>query len=117
MPKLIAACGLDCHPCECREAYLAGDEDRQADIATRWSGHYKTELTAKDIACEGCMEGGAHFAWCHECPIRTCAVRKGYKSCAECVDFPCENNQWLYEHVPTAKATIEATIESLIYRR
>lgn len=25
MPKLISACGLDCHTCECREAYLAGD--------------------------------------------------------------------------------------------
>ncbi|HPF08131.1 MAG: DUF3795 domain-containing protein [Candidatus Cloacimonetes bacterium] len=108
MLKLISACGLDCFTCECREAYLNGDEARKADIALRWSKMYDNEFSAKDIACEGCMEGSVHFAWCEKCPIRACAEGKGYKSCAECADFPCEHNSWLYTQVPSAKEAIQS---------
>jgi hypothetical protein len=108
MPKLISACGLDCFSCECREAYLAGDEARKADIAIRWTQMYGREFTAADITCEGCMEGQVHFTWCDMCPIRACVEAKGFSSCAPCPDFPCEHNKWLYEQVPAAKAAIEA---------
>ncbi len=108
MHELISACGLDCHSCECRIAYLAGDEAGKTDIAKRWSKTYNSPISAQDIACEGCMEGSVHFAWCGKCPIRACALARGYQSCAECADFPCENNSWLYEQVPAAKETIEA---------
>lgn len=108
MSKLISVCGIDCQACECRDAYLANNEERKADIAERWSKTYNSPISAQDIACEGCMEGEVHFSWCGKCPICACAVGKGYQSCAECADFPCETNSWLYEQVPAAKATIEA---------
>jgi len=107
MKDIISACGLDCFSCECRIAYLAGDEAKKAEIATSWSKRYQTELSREDIKCDGCMEGKVHFNWCDRCPIRSCVVKKGYQSCAECPDFPCENNSWLYEQVPAAKAAIE----------
>ncbi|HNX38584.1 MAG TPA: DUF3795 domain-containing protein [Candidatus Cloacimonadota bacterium] len=108
MSKLISACGLDCFTCECREATLSGDLERKADIAVRWSKNYDASLTAADINCVGCTEEGTHFAWCNNCPIRACAVSKGYKTCAECAEFPCEKSQFIIANVPGAKENIES---------
>ncbi|PKN71787.1 MAG: hypothetical protein CVU50_09990 [Candidatus Cloacimonetes bacterium HGW-Cloacimonetes-3] len=107
MTKILSACGLDCPTCECYEAHKAGDDERKNDIAIRWSKNYDANLSAEDIACDGCMSDGTHFSWCDKCPIRACVVGKGYESCAECADFPCETNAFLYNAVPLAKETIE----------
>lgn len=108
MERLISACGLNCATCECREATLSGDMERKADIAVRWSKNYDANLTADDISCVGCTEEGTRFKWCDNCPIRACAVGKGYKTCAECADFPCETNKFIIENVPDARANIES---------
>lgn len=108
MNKFLSACGLDCPACECFLATVSGDEAQKQDIAVRWSKNYQASLTAEDIHCEGCMSTGRKFGWCDKCPIRACVVEKGYQSCAECDSFPCQTNAFLYEHVPSAKETIEA---------
>lgn len=107
MNELSSACGLDCLACECYLATQTGDQARKADIAIRWSKIYAAELTAQDINCQGCLSDGPHFGWCHKCPIRACARGKGFRTCAECSDFPCATNAFLYEAVPTAKQHIE----------
>lgn len=108
MTKIISACGLECHTCECYLAHQEQDEEKKKDIAISWGKNYNAELSAKDIACDGCMSAGAHFVWCHKCPIRACVVSQSYQSCAECADFPCETNKFLYDAVPKAKKTIES---------
>jgi hypothetical protein len=108
MAKMISACGLDCFTCECREATLSGDAEKKAAIAVRWSKNYDAALTAADINCVGCTAEGVHFGWCLQCPIRTCVVDKGFKTCAECVEFPCEKNQMILDNVPDARANIES---------
>ena len=107
MTKLISACGLDCLTCECYVAHQAGDNEKKEDIAVRWGKNYNADLKASDIACDGCMSEGAHFNWCNNCPIRACVVTKGFQSCAECSDFPCSTNEFLYKAAPAAKDNIE----------
>lgn len=108
MIDLTSACGLDCPGCECFQATQSGDLALKADIAIRWSKNYNAELTAEDINCKGCLSDGPLFSWCGMCPIRSCASGKGYATCAECADFPCSTNEFLYNAVPTAKENIEA---------
>jgi hypothetical protein len=107
MIELTSSCGLDCTGCECYLATKSGDMEQKADIAERWSKNYDNKFTAEDITCDGCLSDGAHFSWCGQCPIRACAFGKGYKTCAECADFPCPVNQFLYDAVPAARQAIE----------
>ncbi len=106
MTKFISACGLDCPACECYKAHKSNDPEAKKDIATRWSKTYDAQLSAADIACDGCMSTGAHFSWCNKCPIRACVGEKGFQSCAECSSFPCPTNEFLYNAVPSAKENI-----------
>jgi hypothetical protein len=108
MKELTSACGIDCHACECYKATRDVDIESKNDIAIRWSKSYGTNLTNKDINCDGCMSDGGHFGWCYQCPIRACVVDKGFQSCAECGDFPCATNEFLYNAAPAAKENIEA---------
>jgi hypothetical protein len=106
MTKLTSACGIECHDCECYQATQSGNLELKEDIAIRWSKNYDADLTAADITCDGCMSDGEHFSWCGQCPIRACSVSKGYESCAECDDFPCATNEFLYNVAPSAKENI-----------
>lgn len=111
MNKYLSACGLDCPSCECYQATMANDVAAKADIAVRWSKNYNATLTAEDINCTGCLSDGERFNWCQRCPIRACVQSKGHDSCADCADFPCATNEFLYNAVPTVKENI-ATLRS-----
>lgn len=107
MTELTSACGLDCPGCECYLATKSGNMETKTDIAVRWSKNYNAELTAEDINCNRCLSDGPRFNWCGLCLIRACAQDKGYRTCAECADFPCKINEFLYQAVPEAKKSIE----------
>jgi len=113
MNKIISACGVDCFKCEAYLATQDNDQERKVDIANRWSEHYQGEIQPEDINCDGCMSEGAKFSWCGLCPIRLCVIENGYKSCAECSDFPCEKTEYVYQVDPSAKENIERIRQKL----
>lgn len=107
MPKMIATCGLDCSVCEAYLAYQAKDPAKLQEVAIKWSQNYQSSINPEDIKCDGCSGEGVLFSWCLQCPIRACAKSKGYATCAECGDFPCSTNEFLYSVTPAAKANLE----------
>jgi hypothetical protein len=107
MDKMISSCGLNCAGCEAFQATKTNDIARKAQIAIDWSKRYDAALTADDINCEGCREAGLKFSWCNKCPIRACVVSKGYGTCAECEELPCQINSFLFEAVPEAMENLK----------
>lgn len=108
MSKLISCCGLDCAACEAYLATKSGDREAKLRIAAEWSKLYNSPINADQINCEGCLSEGTRFAWCFKCPIRACVLEKGYQSCAECGNLPCESIRWLYDSVPEVKENLIA---------
>lgn len=75
-------CGLYCHGCT---AYIATKEDPQRleYLANRMG------VSAEDVKCKGCHSDTLSF-YCRTCHMKTCATKKGYNTCADCDEFPCE---------------------------
>ncbi len=88
MNDYIAYCGLDCGTCEARLATVNNDDSQRSKVAKLWSELNKAEITPEMINCSGCRIEGVKTPYCESlCPIRQCALGKGYETCGSCVDL------------------------------
>ena len=84
----IAFCGFDCRECPAYKATRSGSPEEQKLVAARWSKAVNKTVTVQEILCDGCrVKDGRLVAYCAECNIRSCAVSKGYPTCAHCPDM------------------------------
>lgn len=86
--NLMAPCGLYCGTCG---IYLA-TRDENTKFKAVLSRMYGTppEMTA----CLGCMQTSKDatiFGYCEMCAVRECAGEKGFYSCHQCEDWPCQH--------------------------
>ena len=85
MNKLIACCGLDCANCDARKATLNNDDALREKTAELWTKLNGVPITKDMINCLGCRCDGVKTPFCESlCPIRQCALEKGYATCGEC---------------------------------
>ena len=85
---LMAPCGLYCGTCG---VYIATRDDN-AKFRTVLGNLYGTK--PEDTACLGCMQADPPrmlYIYCKSCPIRDCVTAKGYYSCHQCGEWPCEH--------------------------
>ncbi len=106
--RMIAHCGLDCMACEARIATQAGDQMKMAEVAAQWSAQFQVDVKAEDVVCDGCRMDGRRSAHCgHGCEIRRCCLDRGFGTCIECADFPCENEAFVLDHAPGVRENLE----------
>lgn len=88
MKELIACCGLDCENCDVRIATLNNDNALRKITAEKWSELNGITITPEMINCLGCRTEGVKTPFCESlCPIRKCAIGRGYETCGECVEM------------------------------
>lgn len=88
MKEFIAYCGLDCEICEARIATIKDDNELRRKIAKNWSELNRVDITPEMINCSGCRLDGVKTPFCESlCPIRSCAIQKGYETCGSCGDM------------------------------
>ena len=94
MPKklssLVAYCGFDCSNCPAYKATQSNDIEEKKRVAEKWAKTTGQNMTPENILCDGCRAGGRLVAYCASCNIRTCAIGKGYITCAHCPECPCD---------------------------
>lgn len=89
--NIIAVCGFRCADCHAYKATQNDDRKELARLADEWTKSLGKTYTPDDILCDGCrVPGGRRVAYCTECNIKTCAVSKGYLTCAHCPECPCD---------------------------
>lgn len=81
---LFAPCGTYCGVCPYRIAYIRNDQRLKEKLAKGIG------IKPEEIICEGC-NSSLPFAFCKVCKIKSCVIKKGLESCADCEDYPCEN--------------------------
>lgn len=80
----IAYCGLYCPMCSFIAACETKDRAHLSAMPEQYD-HLK-QHTFEECACPGCREQQDR---CH-CAMKPCAESKGFISCADCKDFPCQ---------------------------
>ena len=92
MVEIIAFCGLDCVKCPAYIATKANDEEGLRETAKLWSEQLGIDITAEGCVCDGCqpLPSGRHGGYCGDCPMRSCAMERGYGRCEECPDYRCD---------------------------
>ncbi len=85
MNDFIAYCGLDCEACEARLATVQDNYALREKVAKLWSELNGVEITPAMINCTGCRIDGVKTPYCDSlCPIRQCAMTKGFETCGDC---------------------------------
>ena len=91
--ELTAPCGLDCFNCP---VYLANNNEeirKQMALVVQGYGVPYVEAYEK-AACEGCRKrNGVSPLATEPCKVSKCVSSKGFETCADCSDFPCDNLQ------------------------
>ena len=85
--NLMAPCGLYCGACG---VYIATRDNNQK-FKTIMGNLYGTK--PEETECLGCMQADPPqciYGYCRECGIRNCVRSKGFYSCHQCTDWPCD---------------------------
>lgn len=107
MTEKYGYCGILCSYCPAYKATMDDDDEARAKVAEEWSKQFGHEFKIEDINCTGCNSEGTTFSYCSICDIRKCAMDKGVKLCAYCVDYPCEKLEPIHSNVPEAKEYLD----------
>ena len=85
--NLMAPCGLYCGTCG---VYIA-TRDNNTKFKTVMGNLYGTK--PEETECRGCMQPDPPeclYLYCQHCDLRKCIQEKGYYSCHQCDDWPCD---------------------------
>jgi len=95
--QFLAPCGIDCQDCKVYLATQKDDPDERKRLAEQFFKQHNQDIDPETIVCDGCSSGKRMIGFCAICQIRACAFGKGYATCAECQDFPCDKGQFIWQ--------------------
>ena len=109
MNDYIAYCGLDCEGCDARIATANNDDALREKVAKLWSELNGVPITPDMIFCDGCRMNGRKTPYCKSlCPIRQCALGRGFETCGDCPDMGgCEKLGAIIGRNPEARRRVE----------
>lgn len=97
MSSTYSPCGIDCTECWVFIATRDNDLAFKQRLADDFYKEHGIKTDPRDINCEGCQGRDKLLGFCSVCQIRSCAAAKGFSTCAECADFPCDKGQFLWQ--------------------
>lgn len=102
---LMAPCGLYCGACGVYIATRDGNEKFKAVMGNLYG------TKPEDTQCYGCMQPDPPkkmYGYCKSCNIRACVISRGFYSCHQCSEWPCDriNNFGFATGVRVMKRTI-----------
>ncbi len=110
----LSYCGLICESCPIHLATIEPDKTKQTDmraqIAKTIRDLYGTPTTVEDVTdCDGCKANtGKLFSGCSGCKMRHCAQERGYATCAECPEYPCDELARFFKSEPNAQINLDS---------
>jgi hypothetical protein len=89
--EIIAKCGFRCDLCPAYRENIHSFEDKQR-VSDGWFKYFGFRLEPEKIYCDGCISNAENYITLDSnCPVRPCAIDRGFQNCAECSEYLCEN--------------------------
>lgn len=110
MKTQLSPCGIDCSVCDAYIATQTQDLALKQKLVDGYKANMGKEITFEELDCDGCPSEGRKISFCAVCAIRKCAFEKGYATCAECSDFPCEKGSFIWTEGSASKAKLESLL-------
>jgi hypothetical protein len=93
MTPIPARCGYRCDLCPAYRENLHGPAD-QLRTSDGWFKYYGFRIPPGQIGCDGCRDERPEASRTDKaCPVRPCAIARGFDTCACCHDYGCEHLQ------------------------
>jgi hypothetical protein len=90
MKEILGRCGYRCDLCPAYIGNIHSAEDRQR-VSDGWFKYYGFRIPPDQICCDGCRDEKADARRIDaECRVRTCAITRGFDTCASCERHPCD---------------------------
>ncbi|MDI6807557.1 MAG: DUF1801 domain-containing protein [Candidatus Eisenbacteria bacterium] len=85
------------------------DNAKRAEVASKWSAQYHSDIKPEQINCTGCKSDGVKFGFTeHVCEIRKCNIEKKTPHCAACSMYKCEKLVRFIQLAPQIGTALEA---------
>lgn len=112
MAPMHAPCGIDCEVCDCYVATQNDDKEARLKMAEGFKQAYGKDIDPETIVCDGCSAEGRHIGFCAECGIRACALGRGFATCAECEELPCDKGSFIWKENSQSLANLKQLLNS-----
>jgi hypothetical protein len=90
LEQIISKCGFRCDLCLAYYKNLQNKEDREK-LKYGWMKYFEINIDPAQLHCEGCASNDKNAKVADSsCPVRPCALEKGYNTCAECDEYICD---------------------------
>lgn len=107
MKSSFSPCGIDCQSCDAYIATLTDDQALFRKLADQYESNFGQNIAPELLRCAGCTNEGAHISFCFECEIRKCCADRGFNTCAECPELPCEHGRFIWIEGSVSLANLE----------
>jgi hypothetical protein len=104
----LSPCGFACRDCEAYRATQNHDLEVLKRHQADYKAHFGKDISLDELYCDGCLEDGRKISFCFQCEIRQCAIKKGFDTCAQCSDFPCEKGKFIWDNVSESQKNLES---------
>ena len=84
---ILTLCGYRCDLCQFYTKNIKSEKDKER-VSQDFNRIFGYDIKPKDVECVGCKNEGKHVE--PNCPVRSCALKKGVENCAYCSEFICD---------------------------
>jgi hypothetical protein len=89
MEPILSRCGFRCDLCLAFRPNVEKDPSNQQKLSDGWYKYFGFRLPPETIICDGCMSDNPKLID-QSCPVRPCAMEKGFDNCSLCEEYICE---------------------------
>ncbi len=87
---LLTCCGYRCDLCPAFQATRKNDLEALSRLSKIWEQLFGFYLESEQLLCDGCLKREGRRID-KNCPVRPCCLKKGFRTCAECTNYPCDS--------------------------